>query len=969
MRKNSFLSNFVAMAMMLVVCVLSGISFTACGERDLLGNEMPDYPNPTPGGDDKKPEMYVYGVTKTGCEVTNVEWKSSENVTLSTRAYSDEEMDGYANAVVSHKYSAEVEYRDKNNINNPEYKEMSQSYTSSLMARLYGLTNAMVFDSVEALEAAVGKVEKYEDNQNYELYTINFGGSKQVVMKHSATMSTTSLSFEGVSKTDLCDAVFSAPQYDSKSYTQITSDKEGYDKYEMSVRVKEEIANVGNNNNVRYLSFKVSNVYVKNNDGNGGDIPVVPVEKEVIGYKVTDNTFDGGSTKGNIVVIYDDLSEEVIGSFNVALNHSTVTPADVTQDGLSDLSWSQGETTSVALAATGESRAVNVEANCKVAITEVFTSVTNRSKVPMAFKGVWEMATIQFPDGTSQDLVVGSYKLNDGDVEEIASSENSKTIQHSVYASFNDETPSLLKANVILNKSSEPDVKESEVTILIENFEVRDENYVFDIVQYWTIAEPTRTSVSIPHSADMWAEDEQETTSRNYNTSTPTMEKVSSTDYSKTVTGTKGNFEIKGKITTYNSDFVFEGVDVAVGSKFLNYFEITSQAGHKAIWDIKTNSVKTGVTMGTKDQGNETQHIYKDKIHFALPINSVNVATCEQLVKYSENITPPSEDPKDEPATDIDATIVENTIDWNGAWTATMKVTITNSKGETRDTTMTRIYSKAGVNYGEIDDFKSEDKSFTLPTISKDGSATTESVGEITYSTQKYNSVADKFTQKISVINGSSSVVIASKTLNFKSTEISVETTGKNQAETSTFSDGYDVWASEVSYKHGFSNHVDNETTKFNILVERAPVYEDLDADEIIAGAITITVDKDTKPMLSLVISCKNKVLIYNSAYDFKNPTTAVNLEQTPSEFAAFNFANIPSATLNGSGTNRVPANLIVAENEWAYYAEGGYTRLFSASDVLTTGCTNPVVAIGELQNDGSLKIQNGNDVVYFKVK
>jgi hypothetical protein len=615
--------------------------------------------------------------------------------------------------------------------------------------------------------------------------------------------------------------------------------------------------------------------------------------------------------------------------------------------------------------ATGNNRSVNVEANCSVSITEVFTSMTNRSKVPMTFKGLWEQAKINFPDGTSAELVVGAYELTDGDVEEDSATETSKTIQHSVYASFNDETPSLLKANVILNKSSEPDVKESEVTILIENFEVRDENYVFDIVQYWTIAEPTRTSVSIPHSADMWAEDEKATTSRNYNTTTPTMEKVSSTDYSKTVTGTKGNFEIKGKITTYNSDFVFEGVDVAVGSKFLNYFEITSQAGHKAIWDIKSSAYKTGSTIGTKDMGDEAAHVYKDKVHFALPINSVNVASCEQVLVYSEGITPP---PAEE-VTDTDATIISNTIDFiNGAWTATMKVQITNSKGETRDTTMTRIYTKAGVTYGSIEDFKSEDKSFTLPTISKDGSATTETAGEITYSTQKYNSVANKFTQDVTVINGSSSVVIAGKTLNFKSSEIAVEVTGKNQVSESTFSNGYDVWASSVSYRHGFASHFDEATTNFNILVERAPVNVEVD-DEIIAGAITVTVDANTQPMLSLVIAMKSKTLIYNSSYDFKNPTTAVNLNQDPIVAKAMSFSGTPSAVNFGTGSNREPANLLIANGEWAYYNAAGTPRLFSASDVLTTGCKNPIVAVGELQKDRSLKIQNGNDTVIFKVK
>lgn len=954
----------MAIAMTLAAFVLSAISFTSCGDEADFLVEKPV--TPTPGGnDDPKPEMYVYSVTKTGCEATNIEWKSSENVTLS-RAYADNEMEGYASATVAHKYSVEVEYRDKNGINANEYKERSQNYTTSLMARLYGLNNAMVFESLEALETAKGNVAKADDAENYELYTLSFGGSKQVVLKQSAEMSNTSLSFEGKTMTDLCSAVFSTPEYDSKSYEKVESDKEGYDKYVMTIRVKLTIANVGTDNNVRYLSFKVSNVYVKQAGNNGGDIPVVPSQKEIIGYKVTDNNFDGGATKGNIIVIYDDFSEEKVGSFKVELNHHSETPKDVTQDGLSSLEWNQGETTTVELAATGNNRSVEVDANCSISITEVFTSVTNRSKVPMTFKGIWETAKINFPDGTSADLKVGAYKLTDGTVEEVSSSETSKTIQHSVYAKFNSGTPDLLKANVVLNKSTEPVVEEKEVGIIIEKFEARGDNYIFDIVHYWTISEPTRESVSIPHKASMNAEEEKATSSRNYNTTTPTMVAGDSEAYSST---TNGGTKIEGTITSYTSDFVFEGANVKVSSKYLNYFQLTSKSGSQAMWDIKANVNKTGTTIGTKDHGDESKHVYKDKAHFALSVNSVNIATCEQVLVYSEGIETPPVDQPEEPTTDVSSEEISNEIDFiNNVWTATMKIRITDSKGGTRDTTMYRYYTNAGVTYGNIEDFKSEDNSFTLPSLSKNGSATSETSGEITYTTQKYNSVADKFTQSISVVNGSSSVSIVGKKYNFKSTEITVEVTGKDQVTAPTFNSGYDVWASSVSYTHGFSNHFDNETTNFNILVERAPVNVVI-GDEIIAGAITVTVDANTQPMLSLVIATKNKTLIYNSAYDFKNPTNAVNLNQDPIVAKSMTFTGTPSAVNFGIGTDREPANLLIGTGEWAYYNATGTPRLFSASDVLTTGCTNPIVAVGELQKDGSLKIQNGNDVVYFKVK
>ena len=354
-----------------------------------------------------------------------------------------------------------------------------------------------------------------------------------------------------------------------------------------------------------------------------------------------------------------------------------------------------------------------------------------------------------------------------------------------------------------------------------------------------------------------------------------------------------------------------------------------------------------------------------------MPINSVNIATCEQSLKYTEGIvTPPNNDPE-EPTTDIDASIVENTIDYiNGDWTATMKETITNSKGEKRDTTMTRVYSKAGVNYGSIADFISENKNFTLPNISKDGSASTEKSGEITYSTQKYNSVADKFTQKISVINGSSSIVLAGKTLYFKSTEITVAATDKGQAETSSFNNGYDVWASSINYRHGFASHFDNETTKFNILVERAPVHIEIDGGgKFLKGAITVTVDNETNPMISLVISQENQTLIYSSAFSFKNPTEVVDLSQKPVIAKAMTFKDTPSAVNFGTGSNREPANLQTVTGQWCYTNASGSKRLVSIADTLIDGYDKPIIAVGEVLKDGSFKIKNGNDTIIFKVK
>ena len=142
MRQISFSKVFMTIVMILTAMCVS-FSFTSCGEKDYLID--PD-PAPKPDPDPINPEWYVYDVFKSDCKATGIDWKSSENVTLtkSTRAFSDEEQEGYAQASVSHSYTADIEYRDKNDKDKQKHDQKSQSYTTDLFTRLYGLRMNMV---------------------------------------------------------------------------------------------------------------------------------------------------------------------------------------------------------------------------------------------------------------------------------------------------------------------------------------------------------------------------------------------------------------------------------------------------------------------------------------------------------------------------------------------------------------------------------------------------------------------------------------------------------------------------------------------------------------------------------------------------------------------------------------------------------------------------------------------------------
>ena len=946
---------------MILTAMCVSFSFTSCGEKDYLIDNQ----TPTPKPDPVDPSWYVYDVLQVSCQATGIDWKSSQNVTL-TKSYSDAEQEGEAQASVKHTYTADIEYRDKNDATNEKHSQKAQSYTSNLFVRLYGLSKNMVFNSTDELNNAVGRLSFAQNVTGGKLYTLSFGGSRQVVLKATANTSVESLSFEGKTVSDLCTANWSEPEYVGKEAVKVASDKSGYDKYQLTVKVRVTVANVGNKDNSRVLNFVLANVYVKQENQNPDPLPTP--DPEITGYDVINNNFTNNKTTGTIIAIYDDLSQKEIGSFSVTLNHRAEDPEDVTMN-VTSLDWTTGQTSVTELAAAGESRYADVAGNCRVNIQKVYTSMTNRTNyAAMTFKGYFEVPTIQFPDGSAKKLAYGEYSLADKGIEETASSETSKTLTHKVNAVFNGGAAENLKANVILNKVNDtPAPSENKETgISVENFEAKDNYYIMDVIHYWSNDNPTKENISIRHQANQEAETEKLTESRNYNTTTPSMTEKGSENYSSTA----GTLSVSGLVKKYESNFIFAGANVKVTSSYLAEFTLTSKAGNSTKVEVKASAYKKGSSLGTQDLGDASKSVFKDKVNFALLVQNADIASCTQILRYEENKKPVEPTPE-EPTTDIFAKVVSNSIDFvNGYWTATMKASIKNSKGIERDTTMQIVYTSAGATFGKIADFVSKNNTFDFTRFNNGGSSTSEAKSGkavVTYTKQNMTAVYNKFNHEITVTNGAAYIMLAGQKLEFLPTQIAVETPSKDQVTSPTTSGNYNVWASSVTYRYGFNNHFDSSTTNFNVKVEKPVEPIIIAADKIVGGAITVTVDADTKPMLSLVIACGNKTIIYNDSYSFKSGKTSVDVSKSPLVKPAMIFANIPSATLNGTGSDRNPANLVMGNGEWAYYADG-YTRLFGAQDVLTTGCSDPVIAVGTVEN-GMLKIKNGDSYIYFKVR
>lgn len=971
MKKNKFFEKAVTIVTALVVMLVLILSSCSKDEAYIMGGKKPS------GGNDSipepvNPEWYVNKVLKLDCQATMIKWKSTLGIELTTKSLGSEtvQYDENAQANVSHKYTADIEYRDKNNPENEKHSQPSLSYESNLTAYVGGINKPMVFKSEEEMLRAIEDATLSLDhvaNVGDKYFELSFGGARVLSITTAASLSKESLSFEGVKKTDLCSSEFDNPELINIDRQKVTTDQKGYSKYQLPIKVKLTVLNAGKDDNVRYMNFLVKNAYII--DSSNPD-PIEPVDPEIIGYDVINPNFSNGYTSGTIVAIYDDLTQKEIGSFKEKLEHSTLTPEDLSLT-VNNLDWTTGETSKVELASTGENREVSLAAGCKLVINKVYTAVTNRSdKAAMTFRANYDIPRVQFPDGKSKEVAYGKYTLTDRGVSEntALTTKTSKTLVHKADASFEGSSSESLSANVVLNKSGDnPTPGENiETMILIENFTPKDNVYIFDIVHYWSNQDPTRENVSQKHFGEITAEAEKLTNSRNYNTTTPKMNPKGTQDCSQT---TNEGSRIEGTITTYESKFIFAGVNVITQSKIVNYIKVTSKSGNTAEININSAAYKTGQSLGTQDFGDASKHVYKDNVNFALPVQGADIASCTQILRFEEKIDTPIDPEPEDPITDIFASIKSNTIDFiNGYWTATMKATIKNSKGIERDTTMQRVYLEAGVSYDAIADFESSDNNFNLPNVSNDGSASTYSKGDITYTKQTKKAVADKFNQKITVINGSSSVTVAGQKLDFLSTEIDVNPTGKNQVQSPTAQGKYNVWASEVSYRHGFGSHFDNSTTNFNIKVEKPKEYIDLSFKPI-AAAVSLAFNDDHSQsgayIVCTILGEGGKARLYTSPYNKNgNMTIGTNYK----DFSDVRSCpHIPSATHDNQG-NLIPASLEVVDKDWVYtpiHSEGT-PNMVSSAENLIDGRKSPLISKGSVEN-GILTITINGQEYYFR--
>lgn len=971
MKKKNLYETITKIFAIVIVMVLC---FTAC-TRDYDFADEHIKTDTIPGPNPPKPEDKVISVTQYDCKSTGISWKSSENVTL-TKGYTDEEQEGWALAVVKKNYTAAIEY----SVSKPKYPSLS--YDNSVYARIYGISAAMYFGVSDDLTTKPSVSEPSEISDG-KVYFLDFGAGRKIAIKHSSITSVEYLSFEGVRKTDLCVSEFDKPEVVSISKTDITSDKEGYSKSRLTIKVRETLLNGGNEDITRVMTFAIENVYQKKS---GGDPIIPPVDPDVVGYAVRDNEFNGGATTGRVVTIMSDGSEKDFGTFNIKLNHKSETPADVTLK-VNDLTWRSNDPTLVELASTGTSRSVKA-AGCDIDIQEVYTSLTNRTtKSAMTFKGIYELPTINFPDGTSEKLAYGKYNMKDLNVSESNVTETSKTLTHKVRADFESESESL-SANVFLTKDGSGPVEpgeDKESGIVIENFQAGNTYYTMDIVHYWTNKEPTReNNVAVRHSGSQTAQEEMLTLSRNYATTTPLMNSIGSSDYSED--------KFTGKVGTFESNFVFAGANVKVTSKYLSTFTYTSQAGNTAKMDVQGQAYKSGSSLGTQDFGDATKYIYKDKVNFGLRIVTADIASCEQILRFEETKNNPGPDPEPNPS-DIFARIIRDYLtEISGTINGVIEIRIKNSLGVERDSTIYAPYTTAAVTYSPIADVIKTDKDISFRGFVNIGSSSSANNKadnkDYTTTTQNMNAEYDGFKQTVKVVNQSATVVVAGQTLAIPGTSFAVTSKGNSQAPNSYGEGNYNVWDSHVSYNHGFSykEFVTSKdvTTDFRIKVEK-PI-EPIIIPNI--GNISNYCISALVPQ-NYVVSEKSLVLVgttgcisYRDGYSTKDKNTffVIN-DATKQQFMYADGITAPTG----------PASLFDVNSTWMlselYSLSGwngnltagwvntnlqtGEKELIGDIDNMIGGLPNPMIAQGAVEFNsvtGTYKVPNGSSFLYFKL-
>ena len=623
MRKiQNILAGYATALVLVIFAMTSVLVFNSCetGIDDTVvkTEPCPDCPDSNP---DPDPEVTVTGVDHINgdCPVQNIVW-SEKNATLTRGEYTVASADGGAYANVLLKYNATIVYSDgTTQMAAPEYNINAAAVAFGYRDTLYvAANNANLFDADPTQET--------RETSNGTVIFLDWGAGSKIAFLASSSKSVSSLTIAGINKTDLCDIVVS---YEYKS-TNVRTVKEE-EKYIIKVAAISGTVTVDKETRTLTIErpFKVAK--------EGGSIlPPDEGDKEIVDYDVINEKLSGDSWTADLIKIWSDGSEELVGELHIARQHSYEAPADK-EVKVPELSYTKSSASKAENIRTGEVRN-DSQYGCTITLTgmkNTLTIKTNRGT--MTFAGYWEYPTIVLPNGKEFQPLYCATELAEISISDNGISGDRLPINFKANGTYGSESKELSSTLTLVKVDNGEigggDEDDFIISAYGEDFKEEGDYIKWTLVTVYDKDGEHREPMSIARSASMNTDSRKATNLRTYNASNPGLTEVSRTS------GTEYNYsfdEVEYTSTWSYADFSHK---VTVSGRENIYYHI--DGFDILVWNEKYSVSRVGVEMGVNPiETSETSETYLDLINYSLFNGGSSLVTKDQEVAYSKNIEP-----------------------------------------------------------------------------------------------------------------------------------------------------------------------------------------------------------------------------------------------------------------------------------------------------------------------------------------
>lgn len=615
-----------ATALVLAIFAMASVMFfnsceTGIDDVTIKTEPCPDCPDPNP---DPEKEVVRVDHVNGACPVQNIVWSATNATLTRSEEYTVELADGGAYANVLLKYNATIVYSDgTTQMAAPEYNINAAAVGFGYRDTLYvSADNAGLFDAAPAQET--------RETSNGTVLFLDWGAGSKIAFLTTASKSVSSLTIAGVTKTDLCNVEVN---YDYKN--TVVKDIREEENYFVKVAAISGTVTVDKETRTLTIErpFKVAK------DG-GSILPPDEGDKELVDYDVINEKLAGDNWSADLIKIWSDGSEELVGELNINRSHSYKAPADK-EVKVPELSYSKSSASKAENIRTGEVRN-DSQYGCTITLTgmkNTLTMKTNRGT--MTFAGYWEYPTIVLPNGKEFQPLYCAAELAEISISDNGISGDRLPINFKANGTYGSESKEL-SSTLTLVKVENGEIGGGDDDFIIsaygENFKEEGDYIKWTLVTVYDKDGEHREPMSIARSASMSTDSRKATNLRTYNASNPGLTEVSRTS------GTDFNYSFDNVEYTSTWSYADFSHKVTVKGRENIYYHI--DGFDILVWNEKYSVSRVGVEMGVNPiETSETSETYLDLINYSLFNGGSALVTKSQEVAYSKSIEPkPEED-------------------------------------------------------------------------------------------------------------------------------------------------------------------------------------------------------------------------------------------------------------------------------------------------------------------------------------